>query len=264
MIGFFRRIRKKLADDNQFFKYSRYAVGEILLVVVGILIALSINNWNTKRLEKIEERNYLGRLIIDLKNDLDEIKGVVMRNQIRLYQCKIALDSMGADNIPYNSINLKEWNEDLGIDSVGISNLSFGDVLTRIRMYDEYNNNDDTYSELLANGKINIIRYDELRVAIIKHYSYLENRLQLVKKIEMMRDNYVETLAKRGISMYNTMSYQKFDNRVKDKKNIIAEIENIFYITRASQIGLRYGDYSVEWITEKMIEKIEDYLNGLD
>ncbi|WP_297692612.1 DUF6090 family protein [uncultured Eudoraea sp.] len=49
MIGFFRKIRKKLADDNQFFKYSRYALGEILLVVIGILIALQINNWNEER-----------------------------------------------------------------------------------------------------------------------------------------------------------------------------------------------------------------------
>ena len=53
MIGFFRKIRKKLADDNQFLKYSRYAIGEILLVVVGILIALQINNWNENR--KIKE-----------------------------------------------------------------------------------------------------------------------------------------------------------------------------------------------------------------
>ncbi len=49
MINFFRKTRKKLADDNRFFKYWRYAIGEILLVVIGILIALSINNWNENR-----------------------------------------------------------------------------------------------------------------------------------------------------------------------------------------------------------------------
>ncbi|MBT8182134.1 MAG: hypothetical protein KJO53_11155, partial [Eudoraea sp.] len=46
MIDFFRKTRKILADDNKFFKYSRYAIGEIVLVVIGILIALQINNWN--------------------------------------------------------------------------------------------------------------------------------------------------------------------------------------------------------------------------
>ena len=52
MIPFFRRIRQKLANDNQFLKYSRYAVGEIVLVVIGILIALYINNWNEQRKER--------------------------------------------------------------------------------------------------------------------------------------------------------------------------------------------------------------------
>jgi hypothetical protein len=46
MINFFRKIRKKMADDNRPIKYMRYAVGEIALVVVGILIALQINIWN--------------------------------------------------------------------------------------------------------------------------------------------------------------------------------------------------------------------------
>jgi len=46
MIPFFRKIRKKMADDNKPLKYMRYAIGEIVLVVIGILIALQINNWN--------------------------------------------------------------------------------------------------------------------------------------------------------------------------------------------------------------------------
>jgi len=46
MIPFFRKIRKKMADDNKPMKYMRYAIGEILLVVIGILIALQVNNWN--------------------------------------------------------------------------------------------------------------------------------------------------------------------------------------------------------------------------
>jgi hypothetical protein len=45
MTPFFRKIRKKMADDNKPIKYMRYAIGEIVLVVIGILIALSLNNW---------------------------------------------------------------------------------------------------------------------------------------------------------------------------------------------------------------------------
>ena len=62
MINFFRKKRKKLADENKAAKYARYAIGEIVLVVIGILIALSINNWNENRKEKKLAKTYLENL----------------------------------------------------------------------------------------------------------------------------------------------------------------------------------------------------------
>ena len=67
MLPFFRKIRYRLAKDNQFLKYSRYAIGEIVLVVVGILIALYINNWNEERKDKKLVRLYLKELQIEFK-----------------------------------------------------------------------------------------------------------------------------------------------------------------------------------------------------
>ena len=65
MINFFRKTRKKLADDNKPLKYARYAIGEIVLVVIGILIALQINNANENRLLNKVRQNYYNQLIID-------------------------------------------------------------------------------------------------------------------------------------------------------------------------------------------------------
>lgn len=58
MIKFFRKIRQKLLSENNFNKYLVYAIGEIVLVVIGILIALQINNWNQKRIQDLKETKY--------------------------------------------------------------------------------------------------------------------------------------------------------------------------------------------------------------
>jgi hypothetical protein len=56
VIKFFRNIRKNLPNESKMTKYFKYAIGEIVLVVIGILIALQINNWNQNRLEMQEEQ----------------------------------------------------------------------------------------------------------------------------------------------------------------------------------------------------------------
>jgi len=56
MIKFFRKIRQNLVMENKTGKYFKYAIGEIILVVIGILIALQINNWNERRKERAQEQ----------------------------------------------------------------------------------------------------------------------------------------------------------------------------------------------------------------
>lgn len=75
MIKFFRKIRYDLIEKNKTGKYLKYAVGEIILVVIGILIALSINNWNENLKNKKLETSYLKRIYKDLDNDLLEYVG---------------------------------------------------------------------------------------------------------------------------------------------------------------------------------------------
>jgi len=79
MIKFFQNIRKKLAAENKVLPYMRYAIGEIVLVVIGILIALQINNWNQERLNRIEEKNILSTLhneFLENKKKLDSTTSV--------------------------------------------------------------------------------------------------------------------------------------------------------------------------------------------
>ena len=78
MIPFFRKIRYRLAKDNQFFKYSRYAIGDIVLVVVGILIALQINNWNENRKSNNVKHNYYNQIVVDLNKEIENINSRII------------------------------------------------------------------------------------------------------------------------------------------------------------------------------------------
>ena len=78
MFKFFRRIRQNLVSEGRVSKYILYALGEIVLVVIGILIALSINNWNTERNEDAIAGQYTTRLTQELQQDVanyERLKG---------------------------------------------------------------------------------------------------------------------------------------------------------------------------------------------
>jgi len=82
MINYFRKIRKKMADDNKPLKYMRYAIGEIVLVVIGILIALQINNWNEFNKESRAIKNVLIEIKEDLIQDKAELElGLALRTE---------------------------------------------------------------------------------------------------------------------------------------------------------------------------------------
>ena len=70
MLTLFRRIRKSLLSSGSVKKYTLYAIGEIALVVIGILIALQINNWNQSRLDRIEEQ----KILVAISKDVNRIK----------------------------------------------------------------------------------------------------------------------------------------------------------------------------------------------
>lgn len=77
MIKFFRRIRQSLLSENKFSKYFLYAIGEILLVVIGILIALNINNNNEKNKQRAQELHYLKNIKTDLQMNIAHIDNYI-------------------------------------------------------------------------------------------------------------------------------------------------------------------------------------------
>jgi len=97
MIKFFRKIRQKLLSENKFSKYLLYAIGEIILVVIGILIALQINNWNEKQKDFAKEQSILKQLNGEYQSNLKQLdEKILMRNEA-LEACNYLLNQI--DNL---------------------------------------------------------------------------------------------------------------------------------------------------------------------
>ena len=104
MFHFFRRIRQELLSNNKYQKYLLYAIGEIALVMIGILLALQVNNWNERRKEQVVESQVLQELKEDMEVNLERLDfGIrimsMQRNQISKALSLIENHDMDQDSI---------------------------------------------------------------------------------------------------------------------------------------------------------------------
>ena len=81
MIKFFRHIRQSMINQNRTKKYLLYAIGEIILVVIGILIALQINNWNEDQKSRKDERYVLTEVLKNLEEDAILVKEIIAQRE---------------------------------------------------------------------------------------------------------------------------------------------------------------------------------------
>lgn len=153
MIKFFSKIRQKLLQQNRITRYLAYAIGEIFLVVIGILIALQINNWNENRKLDQQEKSYLNRLIQENKSDVltfaAEIERLEMNNE------KISNLS--------NAFKDKDSSDSLLVQSVS-------EFMIYGSLYPRFNPSISTYEDLSSTGNLGIIKDTGLRDQIVKHY----------------------------------------------------------------------------------------------
>jgi hypothetical protein len=158
MINFFRKIRQRLLTENKFSKYLLYAIGEIVLVVIGILIALSINNWNINRISDKQMIIYLGSLKKDLSIDTlnfskainNYSKEVDIRNNLMPlsnYE-NIPTDSIFQLIVPYYGTQRSISNTFNKITNSGITQISKNDSLSQ-KIYDYYTTRFENFNGLL-------------------------------------------------------------------------------------------------------------------
>ncbi len=147
MIKFFRKIRQNLIKENKVTKYILYAIGEIILVVIGILIALNINNRNELKKQRTQELHYLKNIKIDLQLNISHIDNYMVKRKSQIVSANIILKHFEGQPIndyeAFNghTINIYTW-----------------------RKFFQINN---TFQELINSGNLALISNDSIKNTLL-------------------------------------------------------------------------------------------------
>ncbi|WP_179345537.1 DUF6090 family protein [Winogradskyella ursingii] len=187
MIKFFRQIRQSMINQNRTKKYLLYAIGEIILVVIGILIALQINNWNENRKARAIEINYLK----NIKNDLNQ---EVLNNKhfedFRFSKVKAAS-------------YLLNTKEPQSIEDAK----AYVDNYETVFRWNTFVPNNNTFKELLSSGKLSLITNDSIKNQLLELDKFYAD---ISINEDHMRREFQDYLY--DIQIYNTSGLDFFDN----------------------------------------------------
>lgn len=193
MLKFFRRIRQSLFVDGGTKKYFFYAIGEIILVVIGILIALQINNWNENRKDRILEKEYLTRLREDLKFDISWINNYYLgRFEKKIHSLEMAKAYYQGNYVIKDTV---QFLIDIGYGGV------FGNT--------DWSLNRNTYNEIISTGNLRKIESDSFRTKINDYYESLNGYIEASKNYVSGYINYVNSM--KSFNPNNPNDISEFD-----------------------------------------------------
>ena len=230
-------------NQNNTGRYIKYAVGEIFLVVVGILIALQINNWNTLKKDRILERQYLEKFVREMQGDSTFINGYWSY----MYPQKIRGLEIARDYAKYGTkiTDTAEFFKMTGI----------GGVLSRSALFE----NKSTYRDIISTGNLRLIKNNQLREILTYYYSTLDNT---VVYIDNLRTDYATV-------MNSIMPYDPEDSFKPDQLDIELALEQMRdkdflqlannELTFAYSLSARFNN--VERILENVMRLIYQELN---
>jgi hypothetical protein len=166
MIRFFRNIRKKLLQQNRFSKYLLYAIGEIALVMIGILLALQVNNWNEHRKSKKMANEIYQNLLTSLKQDSVEVQRTIDLLSKSL-ETKRKMITEGPKQIPKD---LKQSELDEMVRNISGAVMSF---FPKTGVYDL----------VVSNNGMDLLESQEIKAALINLYDFQYKRYENVDHI---------------------------------------------------------------------------------
>lgn len=158
MFKFLRKIRHRLVVENRISKYMAYALGEIVLVVIGILIALQINDWNQRRIDRNTERAYLMNII----NEIESNKALNKR---------LVIDRLSRKMEGLHLAKKYCENELVVNDTLSfLAKVAYGGVFSGGHTFGDRN----AYDELINTGNLQIIEKDTIKQSIASYYGNMD------------------------------------------------------------------------------------------
>ena len=212
MIKLFRNIRKNLLDTGKTTRYFKYAIGEIILVVFGILIALQVNNWNLANKERTQEIKYLKSLKVDLETDIVNLDKV-MDDRLKKVSSAVALLSSSPPK---------------SVDQIKVIDSLKEDVF----VWSSFTPRTNTLDEMISSGYINKITADSIKFYLL---SVIEKNEKLTLHREHMRHEYDHYLYDRSMPILEINPFLNFDSFLqrkfipnvlsqKDEAQVIAQV----------------------------------------
>ena len=254
MIKFFRKIRQNLLSEGKTGKYLKYATGEIILVVIGILIALGINNWNENRKNKNLESLYIQELTTDLIKDsiiIDELlnqSNKQLRAKCLLHKYLLEhTDFVFYDNVlDFYPDYLKS--EKYNLDSLA----SYYQIQWTSKSRYPFIPITTTIDEMKSTGKIGIIQNLDLRRSIIETYNnYDSYRIKYNDNYKPQADKTLELILDKKPELYtmdNSNVIQLFqDPRVRNR------LEGNFVVSINSELK------KLKEINENLLKELNEY-----
>lgn len=230
MLTVFRKIRQQLVTENKFTKYLVYALGEIILVVIGILIALQINNWNLGRLQRLEEIKTYRNIKRQLTDDQYEISKVKGMNDYFSTQFEYA-------------VKMITTNDQSARDTLAV-------IAMNLSQFSDFNQTGNIYETLVNSGDIKLLKNNEIPGKLQKLemiYTYM-NKLEDIHWDIIIKELSPEI---KGVINYATLQL------VKPDKLYSVEIQNII-------IELIYLSKGKSEIYEQALSEIKITIELLD
>jgi len=211
MIKFFRKIRYDLMEQNKTTKYFKYAIGEIILVVIGILIALQINNWNDEQKIKKEEIDILNNLLESLYSAKEQSNSYILKEN----QLKESLLVALGKNSKKSKFSINSISDSLFYDILWNSNPSVP-VL-------------NSYSDIKNTGKIGIIKNRSIR----ENFTNLE--LTLTELTSLVNDRLTVQQMRIDDILVNDVNFVRLLKTMEPSINIDNESQNNYNLILNNQ-----------------------------